>query len=255
MNFELQIKTPNDVPIIGNFTELKEQLENTLSDYSNRVYTEETISEAKADRAKLNKLKKALNDERISREKAYLAPFMDFKGQVKELTDMIDSVSSGLGEQIDKAEEYRIARKRGEIEILFDEIKSNYDCNFVRLEGIYKSSWNNKSVSMSDITNDITEIFEKATRDLDTIRSLPNSFEIEESYKNSLDLNAAIAVGNHIADVNLKKRQDALQKAQEQIAKDGEEKFNVAFKCEITRSQALELSEWCKDHGIKLIKI
>lgn len=255
MNFELQIKTPNNVPVIGNYQALKEQLESTLADYSNRVYTESTIAEAKADRAQLNKLKKIINDERIAREKEYMLPFAEFKAQAKELCTMIDNASSEIGGQIDKAEEYRISRKKSDIEVLFNDIRSNYDMNFISLEGVFEPSWNNKSVAINTIAEEITAIFEKATKDLATISSLPNAFEITESYKNSLDLNSAIAIGNHIAEVNLKKRPDALQKAQEQIAIDCEEKYKVAFQCEITRSQALALSQFCEENRIKLIKI
>lgn len=249
MNFELQIKTPNDVPIIGNFMELKEQLENTLSDYSNRVYTEETISEAKADRAKLNKLKKALTDERIAREKAFVEPFLNFKYQVKELCVMIDSVSDELGEQIYKQEEYRIARKHGEVEILFDEIKSNYDCDFITLDSIFNSSWDNKSVSMNEIAKEITNIFEQAIKDLATIKLLPNAYQIEMAYKDGFNLNDAIEEGNRIVEIQNRQTKSVA----ETVAT--EEKYQVAFKCEVTRSQALALKSYCDSIGIKLIKV
>ena len=51
-----------------NYDELKQELAEKVSMYETMVYTEEQIKEAKADKASLNKLKKALNDERIKRE-------------------------------------------------------------------------------------------------------------------------------------------------------------------------------------------
>ena len=44
--------------------------------------SDEKIKEAKADKANLNKLKKALNEERIRREREYMEPFNDFKAKV-----------------------------------------------------------------------------------------------------------------------------------------------------------------------------
>lgn len=249
MNFELKINTPSDVPVISNFSELKEQLESTLADYSNRVYTDATISEAKADRAKLNKLKKALNDERIAREKAYLEPFMNFKVQVKELTNMIEVVSEEIGGQIAIAEEARIEAKYNDIKILFDEIKSNYDCDFITLDSIFNSSWDNKSVSMNEIAKEITNIFEQAIKDLATIKMLPNSYQIEMAYKDGFNLNDAIEEGNRIVEIQNRQTKSVA----DTVAT--EEKYQVAFKCEVTRSQALALKSYCDSIGIKLIKV
>ena len=55
-----------------NFEDLKSEIQAKAHEYEVSVYTEDNIKAAKADRASLNKLKKALNDERIRREKAYM---------------------------------------------------------------------------------------------------------------------------------------------------------------------------------------
>ena len=101
MNFELKIQAPKNKPVVWNYEQLRADLTTALKDYESRVYTEDTIAEAKEDRAKLNKLKKAINDERIAREKEYMQPFNEFKSQAKELCEMIDTASSGIGEQLE----------------------------------------------------------------------------------------------------------------------------------------------------------
>ena len=110
MTFELKVQAPKNAPVVWNYEELKKNLETALADYQNRIYTENTITEAKEDRAKLNKLKKAINDERISREKEYMQPFNEFKTQAKELCDLIDEASSGIGEQLNAFEKKRSRR-------------------------------------------------------------------------------------------------------------------------------------------------
>lgn len=57
-----------------NFEELKTELQAKTQHYETLVYTDDQIKEAKADRANLNRLKKALNDERIRRRKSILHP-------------------------------------------------------------------------------------------------------------------------------------------------------------------------------------
>lgn len=51
-----------------NYEQLKAELTEKVSLYETMVYTDDQIKQAKADKANLNKLKKALNDERIRRE-------------------------------------------------------------------------------------------------------------------------------------------------------------------------------------------
>ena len=87
---------PKTAPVVWNYDTLKEELTAALADYQNRIYTEDTVAEAKTDRAKLNKLKKALSDERIERKKEFNKPFEAFEEQIKELCGIIDSVTSGL---------------------------------------------------------------------------------------------------------------------------------------------------------------
>lgn len=61
--------------ILFNYEELKAELTEKVQHYETLVYTDDQIKEAKADRATLNKLKKALSDERIRREREYMQPF------------------------------------------------------------------------------------------------------------------------------------------------------------------------------------
>ena len=246
MNFELKITMPKPKPIVCNFDELKTDLTTALADYQSRVYTEDTIAEAKEDRAKLNKLKKAINDERIAREKEYMQPFNEFKAQAKELCEMIDTASSGIGEQLEAFEQKRLDEKTSHIQTLFNDVASNYDLPFITLEKVMNDKWLNKSTSDKAIVEEITERFEKAIKDLEVIRKMPSySFEAEESYKTCLDLNTALGEGEKISEIQHKKN----------TANADGKKFEVSFKCHITIAQAKALKEYCKQNGIVLEEI
>lgn len=246
MNFEIKIKVPTPQPVIFNYEELRADLTTALADFENRVYTEDTIAEAKEDRAKLNKLKKAINDERIAREKEYMQPFNEFKSQAKELCDMIDTASSGIGEQLDAFEQKRIAEKTSHIQSLFNDVASNYDLPFITLEKVMNDKWLNKATSDKAIVEEITERFEKAIKDLEVIRKMPSySFEAEESYKTCLDLNTALEEGEKISEIQHKKN----------TANADGEKYEISFKCKITKAQAQALADFCKANGIRLEKV
>ena len=253
MNFELKVQAPKNKPVVWNFEELKADLTTALAEYQSRVYTEDMLVEAKEDRAKLNKLKKAINDERISREKEYMKPFQTFKDQAKELCDLIDTASSGIGEQLDAFEQKRQAEKMDAIRTTFDEIASLYPINFITLEMILNDKWLNKSTSDKAIATEITAVFEKAVNDLAVIKKMPKcAFEAEEAYKTTLDLNKALEEGERMADIQAKKRQET---AQEQYEAVGEEPIELSFKCKITLTQARLLKEFCDENKIKIERI
>ena len=253
MNFELKVQAPKNKPVVWNFEELKADLTTALAEYQSRVYTEDMLTEAKEDRAKLNKLKKAINDERIAREKEYMQPFNEFKAQAKELCDLIDTASSGIGEQLDAFEQKRQAEKMDAIRTTFDEIASLYPINFITLEMILNDKWLNKGTSDKAIAKEITEVFEKAIKDLEVINKMPKcAYEAEEAYKVCLDLNKALEEGERIAEIEAKKRQET---AQEQYDTSGEESIELSFKCKITLSQARLLKEFCDENKIKIERI
>lgn len=285
-NLELKIKAPQTQPVVFNYEELHTALEMKLADYKDRVYDETMIAEAKADTANLNKLKKTLSDERITRKKDFMKPFETFEEQVKELCGMIDEATSGIKVQLDEYEQKRIEEKRTAIREMFSEIASEYDSlDFITLEKIYNLKWENKTATDKTIATEITAVFEKAVNDLAIISKMPNySFEAKEAYKASLDLNKALAEGERMAQVQEAKRQEALRKAQEEIERQKhiealnnlpkqeqtaeptpeptpepqvapEPLYDLTFSCRITKAQATALAQFCKENGIVLQKI
>ena len=91
--------------ITFNYEELKAELTDKVKTYETLVYSDEQIKEAKADKAALNKLKKALNDERIRREKEYMQPFNSFKAQINEIIGIIDRPLAVIDAQVKSYEE------------------------------------------------------------------------------------------------------------------------------------------------------
>lgn len=282
---ELRINTWKSPEVIDfNFEELKEEITNKSALYKNMVYTDETIKDAKSDRALLNKFKTALEDKRKEVKKQCLEPYNQFEKQIKELVAIIDEPVKLIGEQITEFEDREKAEKHEQIIELFN--KAGFQ-SFVTLEQIYDPKWLNKSVSLKSIEEELTNTVYRIGHDVTTINSLKEySFEALEHYKKTLDLASAIAEGQRLADVQKRKLEhEAELKAREELAKKQaeerakaeaeanlhEESEEVAeeepqqavevkrqwikFVALLSKDDALALKEFCDNRGIEIKSI
>lgn len=196
-----------------NYQELKSEIETKLELYNSLVYQEKDLKTAKSDKANLNRLKKALNDERIRREKEYMKPFIEFKNQINEIIDIIDKPVRLIDNQIKDYEKIKKEEKNKEIIELFAEINQ---FEWLKLNKIFDSRWLNSSYRIKKVKEDMILSLEKIEADLASIDSLDYAFEIKEYYKKSLDLNYAISEVNKIKELN-KQKEEAERQRQEYI--------------------------------------
>lgn len=224
--------------ITFNYEELKQELAEKTAMYTNLVYTDEQIKEAKTDKASLNKLKKALNDERIRLEREYMQPFNDTKAKFNELIALIDEPVKAIDTQV-KA--YEDKQKQDKLEKIKEYWGEQTQPSFLTFEQIFDEKWLNASVSMKSIQEAITAKIAQVSNDLDTLQNLPEfGFEATEVYKTTLDLNRALNEGKRLADIAKKKAEQEAEQARlaaeaeakkqaEQVAEQtGEAVFNNA---------------------------
>ena len=203
--------------ITFNYEELKAELTEKVSMYTNLVYTDEQIKEAKADKANLNKLKKALNDERIRREKEYMIPFNDFKAKINEIISIIDKPIAVIDTQVKAYEDKQKQDKLASIQEYYNSIEKP-ELQWLGLPAIYDEKWLNATVSMKSIHETINSRLEQIKNDLDTLADLPEfGFEATEVYKSTLDINKALNEGRRLAEIAKKKAEhEAEMKAREE---------------------------------------
>lgn len=188
-----------------NFEELKTELAEKVKTYETMVYTDDQIKQAKTDKANLNKLKKALNDERIRREREYMEPFNQFKQKINEIIAVIDKPIAVIDKQIKAADDKRKADKQLEIGSLFV-VKRFPD--WVRIDMIQDPSWLNATTSMKQIEDNLDGWKNRISTELKTIEGLQEfSFEATEVYKKTLDMAKAIAEGQRLADIQKRKKE------------------------------------------------
>lgn len=212
---QLEVKPYEQIkPIEFNYEELKTQLLTKLDTYKHLQYTSDQIQAAKTDRANLNSLKKALNDERIRREKEFLEPFNQFKAQIRELCDLIDEPVKIIDAQIKECEEKEKAEKRDKCIELFGNTEHP---DWLKYEQIEDSKWYNKTTSVKAVTAEIEERIAKINADIELISALPDySFEAMEEYKRSLDASSALAEGKRLADIQKRKEEEARRREEEE---------------------------------------
>lgn len=175
-----------------NYEELKTEITGLAGKYTGIAYTEDQIKEAKSDKAKLTKLKKAMNDERIRLERDYMAPFTEFKDQVNDLIKIVDGPIREIDGQLKRYEEDRKARKEEEILSYIDSIGGVPGS--IAPEKLFSSKWLNATYSMNAIKGEIDAAVDQIRENLDTLNSLEEfSINAVLVYQDTLSLPAALA--------------------------------------------------------------
>lgn len=261
---ELKI-TELQVPgkISFNYEDLKRDLTEKVKEYGSLVYTEAQIREAKADRANLNRLKKALNDERIRQERDFMKPFDEFKGKVRELCGIVDSASAAIDTQIKAFEDAQKQKKADEIKAYWD---SKDTPDWMRREN---PKWLNASTPMKTIAAEIDGLLLQIQKDMDTLGGMGVCFEAVQKYQATLDLNAAIAENARIkAQAEAKAKWEAEHTQMQipvntqpepaaipvpEVQKEPENthpRFWLGFQAYLTVQEAKELNKYLRERGI-----
>lgn len=228
---ELKIISPTEqtaiVPVKFNFEELKAHLEERLALYKNRHYDmSKGTAEAKKDRAALNRLKKSINDAKISVKKQIMAQYeSDFEPKIKELLAMLEECNGQIDGQIKGVEEKAKAEKRAYLENYYQS-KAEELAKIVPFERIFQEKWLNATFNKDIASLEIFDRIKKIRADLQTLdESVADLYKVEvkDVYLSTLDLGEALRRNNYLAEQAKKHAEyakaQAEKKAQEEAAK------------------------------------
>lgn len=246
-----QVAIPEKIAF--NYEELKQELSDKVKMYETLVYTDDQIKSAKADRADLNRLKKALNDERIRREKEYMQPFNVFKAQINEIIGIIDKPVALIDKQIKEYEENRKCEKKQNIynywttKYLKSHISSKNlfgETPYILFEEIFDEKWLNSSVSIKSVQESIDSKIITIENELKTLSDLPEfAFEAIETYKTTLDLNQSIAEGHRLSEMQKRKAEQERIRAEQEKARAEQERLRKEQEEERERLAAMVTPE------------
>lgn len=270
---ELKISEIQEIaPIQFNFEELKQELTEKSKKYATAVYTEDTITEAKQHRAGLNKLIKAVNDEKIRIKNEVMKPYLPFEEQCKELMSIVKDAIDNIDSQIKKYEEQKKDEKVQQITKYFIEHVGIYD-GLINFDDIYNERWGNVTYDMKTIQQEIDHIISKAKTDLMTINSMVVNEETNKQvtdfyFKHIADsdclgkaLNEAKAIEASKARITEMKKQETekvnatkqtIIPQQEQMK---EQLYELKFKVILSKSQMFLLKDFLTNNDIKYEKL
>ena len=210
---DLATVTPKELRF--NYDELKAVLQENLAQYKTQIVTPDTISEARADRAKLNKLKDGISSYRISVKKQLMEQYdTDFKPKCDELVEMVDEAASNIGGQIKAYEEAEANAKIERIRQYYVEACTDDLREFCPWEAVFNLKWANKGYSEDNAREEIGAALNKTEADLGVIRTMDERDVpyLLDVYKQARDLGAVMRKA-----AELKARREAEEKRKAEL--------------------------------------
>jgi len=176
---ELQIITFENTEISSwNFEELKTELQKRLDFYAGLVYSDDSIKDAKSDRATLNKVKKRIEDARKAYKEKCLAPYNAIEPQIKELVSMVDQQKELIDETVKAYETRQKEAKEKDVRKYYDKKAVVLGTLAEPLYGkLFDKKWVNPSTSKARYEEGIQAAISGALNDIEEIRNMDSHFE------------------------------------------------------------------------------
>lgn len=250
--------------ITFNYEDLKRELTLRVEKYKGITYTEETIKDAKADRALLNKVSKAINDQKKRIKDELLKPYTDFENKCKELMSIVDEVSKGIDEQVKAFEQ---SEKSEKLQVILEYWLENSGefSEMINVDKLVKDEWLNKSYSMTKIKQEIDHIISKTKMDMATLDSTITDENLNKQVKifyldnidNASNLSLAIQEGNRLKEQcqKLDSIEEKIEPVEKAVVSENPEIKCVDFRVWGTVEQLKNLSQYLKENNLKVGKV
>lgn len=221
-----------------NKEELEAAVRQKIASYENVVYTEDNMKQAKADRAELNNLVKAIEERRKKVKKIINEPYDVFEAELKEVLALIQEPVSIIDKQVKAYEEQQKEEKKSKIRAAYDEVIGDL-AQVLPFEKVFDGRYLNQTYKLVTAQTDIKAKIEKVRTDLDTIDSLDSKYKLnaKDVYIKTLDLSKALAENKRLSDLEVKLEAEKRRKAEEEAErkrlaeerrKEAEEKARLA---------------------------
>ena len=200
---ELKIYSPQDEGFLQeikwNFEELKVEIEAAARDYETSVYTDETIKNAKADRAKLNRFVAALESKRTEIRRQLLKPDEQFGREVKELVGIVKKAIDNIDGQVKDYEYRQREEKTAKVRAIYEE--NIHDLGeYLPFEKVMRPEYANASTTLKSVREAITALIRKVDEGLVIINETDSKFvgDMKKVFLETYDIGAALAERNRL---------------------------------------------------------
>ena len=189
-NGEIQAKIKSVGEIESNMQEVKAYVQNLNKYYKNVPFNEETIKEAKEEKAKINKFKNIVSDYRKNIVSEYKKPINLFEDTSKETEKLLEDTYKTINVQVSNFEDKQKQQKEKEIQAYFEEYKISKNIDFIK----YEQAKINVTItaSVKSLKEQAKTFIDKIENDLNLIETQEHKAEILVEYKQTLNVSQSI---------------------------------------------------------------
>ena len=200
-----------------NKEELEAAVRHKIAAYQNVVYTEDNMKQAKADRAELNKLTKAIEERRKMVKKIINEPYEVFEAELKEILALIQEPVGIIDRQVKAFEDQQKEEKKKIIQKSYEEAIGDL-AEVLPFEKVFDSRYLNQTYKLATAQAEVKAKVEKVRTDLETIDSLESKYKLnaKDVYIKTLDLSKALAENKRLSDLEEKLEAEKRRKAEEE---------------------------------------
>ena len=280
---ELRITTqmvPGSLPEI----QWKKEIAEKATEYKNIAYTAEQSTEMRKDRAKLNTLVTAFEDQRKRVKKFYNEPYTKFEDQVKEVLAPAREAIALIDKGLDEIEKKYRADRKAKMQELYEKYVGDLRglVPFTRTvkEEYYKKAFTDKKLEQAYI-----DFFGRIREDMKALEELPERFRDKAllKYVESFRLSDALREGKRLEELEKameeRRRNQEAEKAARDAAKpqarpqaqaqqqeapitepvntanEEEPIMSLGFRAWGTKTQLMGLRQYMIDNNIKFGKV
>ena len=234
LKFAVQTDLANieSTPVLANFDEALAAVKEIVAPYQNLIVTPETVRNAASDRARLRKLREAVDGQRKAVKECYMKPVNEFTAAAKPILDEIDKAVNNIDVQVKAYEEQERKDKMDGLRAFFAEKNTGAGADFADFDKIAARhpDWKNKGCTPEKAQSDIIIELSGIDRGIMALRGYPDSYRamMLEKFAERYDLADAINVFTQIKRREEQEKalaqREAERKAAEQKAKEEAER-------------------------------
>ena len=237
---EIEAKIKGVATVEDNIMEAKEYALQLKKYYSTLVFNDEQISEAKVERASINKVVKKIADYRKDIVSEFKKPIEIFEATAKETEKILKETADFVDIQIKNFENKEREEKKQQIEVSYNQLVKELK-DIVPLSKIFDEKWLNKTTKLSSVENEIKDKLDNVRTGLNTIEELHSEYELElkNTFLQDFNLSNAIYKNNQLQEQ--KKVLEKAVKTKEEIV---QEKIETMLKEEIKEENIDPIQEY-----------
>ncbi len=283
---DAEITFKADIVSLGSFEEnveeVKEAVALAVQSFKNLEVSADNEKEGKEAKAKLNKVRKSIEEKRLEVCRQWDEPKNIFNAKCKEVVGIVDEAIKSIDDQLKVIEDNRIAGKKTVINALISSITdgeihgTSLTDYFEQCGGIvYDSRWENRTYAKSAIEKDIIAQVDQFKADFSSMSTFSNDSELYNAmlmaYKRTRRLSDALQAKTELENAREIARRAQEERAQQKFAEptpespepvenpimerhtmpNSEQLYTIGFDVfHVTKSQLAELSTYLKSRGI-----